>query len=63
MGISDAYDLLVVYVDGTEKIIHNVNGYEVHNSKELFVVNKGGYRHFLPMCNVRFIGVAENYYD
>ena len=59
----DTFDLLVIYTDGTEHRIRNVNAYRREADKGMFVFEKNGFRHFLPIANVRYFGSYDNYYD
>ena len=53
------YKLLIIYTDGTEKVVNCVEKHELMDS--MFIFTKNGYRHFLPKENVRFFGREFDY--
>lgn len=48
------YDLLIVFKDGSQKIVSCVEGAEMEG--DLFKFKKNGYWGFLPKENVRYFG-------
>lgn len=59
----ERFDLLIIYWDGREKVIKNVECYKYDEGSELFAYEKNGYRAFLPKDMIRFIGRKSDYYD
>lgn len=57
----DRFDLLIVYEDGVEKIIQNVDGYEHRPDKGVFVFRKNGYNNFVVASKVFYFGRADAY--
>lgn len=48
------YDLLIIFTDGSNKIISEVE--ETRAEGDLFMFLKNGYWGFLPQKNVRYLG-------
>lgn len=55
------YDLLIIYADGTQKIVKGVSGYKVNQETGCFVYTKNDYNAFLPIESVRFMGKWLDY--
>ena len=55
------YNLLIIYVDGTEHVITDVNKHELSESNKCFEYRKNGYRSFVPVDAVRFFGTEFGY--
>ena len=52
----ESYDLLVIFKDGSKKIVSRVEESRVDNANDLFKFKKNGYWGFIPKENVRFFG-------
>lgn len=50
------YRLLIIYKDGTQKIIEHVNAYGIDKETDCFFFVKNGYRNFVPKDRVLFFG-------
>ena len=50
------YDVLIKFVDGTQKGISGANDVTVNVEQKIFKVEKNGYCIFLPMENILYIG-------
>lgn len=57
----ETFDLLIIYNNGDERIIYNVNDYRIEPEKGVFVFDKNGYRHFVPIANVMYFGRYDSY--
>lgn len=56
-----AYNLLIIYNDGTEKVVKNINYHEFSEKSNSFCYEKNGYRSFVPAQAVRFFGREFDY--
>lgn len=54
------YDLLIIYRDGEEKVIHDVTDYGVNNANQYYFI-KNNYRSFVQADVVKFFGRAFDY--
>lgn len=54
------FDLLIIFEDGTEKVIESVTSYGIHESTRCFYYVKSNYKSFFPAENIRFFG---RYFD
>lgn len=52
------YDVLIKFVDGTTKTILGVNDFVANRDSECFLIEKNGYRIFIPIERVLYIGRA-----
>lgn len=59
--MSVSYDLLIVYVDQTTKVIYGVTEHGTDEENVLFYFKKNGYRSFVPINQVRFFGRQFDY--
>lgn len=50
------YRLLIIYEDGSQKIIEHVNTYGIDKDTDCFYFAKNGYRGFVPKDRVLFFG-------
>lgn len=57
----ESYDLLIIYNDGTEKVVKNINHYEFSEKSNCFCYEKNGYRSFVPVGALRFLGREFDY--
>lgn len=57
------FTLLIIYRDGEEAKIENVEAYGTLTDDKLFYYLKNGFRGFMPMDAVSFIGKAKDYYE
>ena len=57
----ECFDLLIIYSDGSEKVVKNIESYKYDDESELFTYEKKGYRAFLPKNMIRFIGKWSDY--
>ena len=55
------FNLLIIYSDGTEKIVNDVTDYSFDIEIHCFVYKKNGYRSFVPVGAVRFFGREFDY--
>lgn len=55
------YDVLIIFRDGTEKIVKGVTNYDVEEDAKCFVFMKNNYRSFVPIDEVRFFGRRFDY--
>lgn len=55
------YDLLIVFKDGTEKIIPEVSSHGFEDEVDTFFYHKKGSPSFLAMGNVQYFGKKENW--
>ena len=55
------YDLLIIYKDGKEKVVKNVENYRVKAETGCFEYEKNNYRSFVPIKSVRFFGREFDY--
>lgn len=58
---NEKIDILIIYRDGEEKIIEDINDYGIVESKNCFYCIYRGHRMFIPMENVKFFGYEEGY--
>ena len=57
-------ELWIVYKDGNSgKAIKNVTNYGCDKSICMFFFEKNGYRSFMPIENVKFIGPRADYFN
>ena len=54
-------DLLIIYNDGTEKVIKRVTSYFFDTEIGCFKYSKNGYYSFIPYEAVRFLGREFDY--
>ena len=59
----DAFALLIIYKNGIEKVVANVDGYEHRPDKGVFVFRKNGYHNFVVASNVCYFGRYDSYYE
>lgn len=52
------YDVLIKFVDGNSKTISGVNGFAANTDSQCFIVEKNGYRIFISIERVLYIGRA-----
>lgn len=52
-------DLLIVFNDGTHKIIPNVQRGKHNRDIDMYLIEKGGLTSFIPRENVRYFGPKE----
>lgn len=50
------FDLLIIFWDGTKKIVKNVEQYGTYDPADLFYYLKCGHKSYLPIDKVSFIG-------
>ena len=50
------FDLLIIYTDGTNKVVKNVEEYGFKLESSLFYFIKNNFQGFIPKEEVRFIG-------
>ena len=55
------YDVLIIFRDGTEKVVESVKDYDVVEEAKCFAFTKNNYRGFVPMDEVRFFGRRFDY--
>lgn len=58
--MNEKLDLLIIYRDGEEKIITNVDDSGI-NEEGCFYCKKGKYRSFIPVDTVKFFGRVIDY--
>ena len=56
-----SYDLLIIYEDGDEKTVFDVNDYRFVAESRMFEYIKNGHRSFVPVEKVRFFGRQFDY--
>ncbi len=59
MGIGtkkNTFDVLVLFTDGTEKVIENVDNFDYIPGEGLFWVTINSWRSFIPVKDVKFLG-------
>ncbi len=56
-----AYDLMIIYNDGTEKVVKNITYHEFSERSNSFYYEKNGYHSFVPAQAVRFFGREFDY--
>lgn len=49
----------VMFTNGLKKTFKNADGYSYNAASNSFVIEKDGYRHFLPQHAIAFIGLKE----
>ena len=57
------FTLLIIYRDGETVKVDDVEAYGTITTDKLFYYLKNGFRGFMPMDAVSFIGKAKDYYD
>ena len=55
------FDLLIIFWDGTKKIVKNVEWYGIYGAADLFYYSKHGNRSYLPIDKVSFIGKLSDW--
>ena len=55
------YNLLIIFTDGTDKIIESVSNYGASEDGTRFYYEKNGYRSFLTSHSIRFVGREFDY--
>ena len=50
------YNILILFNDGTAKIIKDVTKYEYLLDQNMFTFTKNGYKSFVPVTNVSYFG-------
>ena len=58
--MSNKYDILIKFADGTEKIVTDVTDYG-YIDEHMYFYDKNSRRNFLTAAYVTFIGVNEDY--
>lgn len=61
--MSARFDLLIIFWDGTRKIVKDVDGYGTYDAAELFYYEKNGFRSYMPIDKVTFIGRLSDWED
>lgn len=58
-------DLLIIFTDGTEHVVHDVDEYGILNSSTgmLMYYIKNDHRNFIPTHAIRYIGSYANYHE
>ena len=59
----ELFTLLIIYRDGEEVKIDGVEAYGTLTNDRLFYYLKNGFRGFMPIDAVSFIGKANDYYE
>lgn len=49
----------VMFANGLKKTFKNADSYSYNKDSNSFVIEKDGYRHFLPQHAIAFIGLKE----
>ena len=57
------FDLLIIFSDGTEHLVKNVSDYEFIFKTQCFTYTKNGYKAYLPMNQVKFLGRAFDFHN
>ncbi|WP_155522642.1 hypothetical protein [Anaerosacchariphilus polymeriproducens] len=52
------FDIKIEFTDGTEKIIENVEDYDLDVKSRCFLIEKSGHTSAAPCENVKYIGKA-----
>lgn len=55
------FDLLIIYRDGSEKVVKNVFDFGVSEKWDCFYYEKNNHRGFIPFDAVRFFGREFDY--
>ena len=61
MSQKKVFDLLIIYTDGTNKVVENVEDYGFKLESSLFYFIKNDFQGFIPKEEVRFIGRYIDY--
>lgn len=56
-----ALNLLIVFTNGTKKVINDISDYYILTAPDCFAVVKNNSKIFIPMRNVRYIGMEDNF--
>lgn len=54
------YDLLIIYRDGEEKVVHGVEDYGINSCNQYYFI-KNYHRSFVPADVIKFFGRAFDY--
>lgn len=61
--MDEKFDLLIIFWDGTRKIVKDVIGYGTYDAAELFYYEKNCFRSYIPIDKVNFIGRLSDWED
>lgn len=53
-------DVLIVFTDGTERVITKVTDYELNDNVDCFFINKNDHKIMIPRQNVKIIGYRDD---
>lgn len=62
-GMTEVFDLTIIYADGGQHIVRNVCEYGYSRDDDHYYFVKNGYRGFIPGTHIRFIGRTYDYYN
>lgn len=55
------YDLLIIFVDGSRKVVKDVSEYGFLSDRTIAYFIKGEYKRLIPTTQLRFIGRLEDW--
>ena len=61
--MSKTFELLIIFWDGTKKVVKDVSVYGTYDAAELFYYEKNELRSYMPIDKVTFIGRLSDWED